>query len=397
MKKWIVLALTLSIWANPAYGRSVAHKRAHSSQRPSHTQQAVEKEEPYKAYIVAEGATGKTLEGNNIHLRRPPASITKMMLASIVMERVAKGNLHLSDRITVSKDASKMGGSQVFLKEGETFTLEELMKATLVASANDAAYAIGEYVAGSKQKFVELMNEKAKALNMRDTEFHSLHGLPPSKGEVEDLTSCADLAILARDLLRYPKILEWTSIRNEGFRDGTFMLRNHNKLLGRVPGVDGLKTGYYSSAGYNVVATAKRDGLRLVVVVMGSPSQKIRDTFAEEKLKQYFAAYEMVDVVRKGQVIDKEILLPDGKMPRIKGVAGEGFSYPLERNKKGTLTKEAELPEKIGGEIKKGQVLGQMVIRSGNEVIGRVNIISPVDVPKAGLLVRFFRIFGLNS
>jgi len=398
MKRWILIGLTILVWSNLAYGKSVTPKRTHSPKKPSPAETAVKKQEPYKAYIVVEATTGKVLEGREIHLRWPPASITKLMLSAVVLERIEKGGLHLTDKITVSGDASKMGGSQVFLKAGETFTLEELMKATMVASANDAAYAIGEHLAGSKKGFVALMNEKAKALKMDDTEFHSLHGLPPSKGDQDDLTSCSDLAVLARELIsKYPKLLEWTSIQNDRFRDGTFVLNNHNKLLSKMAGMDGLKTGYYVEAGYNVVATAKKDDLRLIVVVMGSSTNEMRDRLAMEKLKTYFASYEMVPIVRKGEVVDKEILLPDGETPRIKAIAAEGFSYPLPRDKKSSVTKEVNLPEKIEGEVKQGQIVGHTVIKSGNEEIGRVNIVSPIHVPKAGLRVKILRFFGLDS
>jgi serine-type D-Ala-D-Ala carboxypeptidase (penicillin-binding protein 5/6) len=398
MKRWILIGLMILVWSNLADGKSVTPKRAQLPKKPSPAQTVAEKQEPCKAYIVVEATTGKVLEGRETHLRRPPASITKLMLSAVVLERVENGGLHLSDKITVSRDASKMGGTQVFLKAGETFTLEELMKATMVASANDAAYAIGEHLAGSKEGFVALMNEKAKALKMDDTEFHSLHGLPPSMGDQDDLTSCSDLAVLARELVsKYPKILEWTSVQNDRFRDGTFVLNNHNKLLSKMAGMDGLKTGYYVEAGYNVVATAKKDDLRLIVVVMGSPTNEIRDRLAIEKFKTYFASYEMVPVVRKGEVVDKEILVPDGTTPRIKAVIGEGFSYPLPRDKKGSVTKEVNLPERIDGEVKKGQIVGHMVIKSGNEEIGRVNIVSPIHVPKAGLRVKIMRFFGLGS
>jgi D-alanyl-D-alanine carboxypeptidase (penicillin-binding protein 5/6) len=398
MKKWILIGLMIFVWSNLAYGKGVTSKKVQPPNKPSPAETPVEKQEPCKAYIVVEATTGKVLEGKEIHLRRPPASITKLMLSAVVLERIERGGLKLSDTITVSRDASKMGGSQVFLKAGETFALEEMMKAIMVASANDAAYAVGEHLAGSKEKFVELMNEKAKALKMGDTVFHSPHGLPPSQGDQEDVTSCSDLALLARELVsKYPKILEWTSILNDRFRDGAFVLQNHNKLLSKMAGVDGLKTGYYSEAGYNVVATAKKDDLRLIVVVMGSPTHEIRDRLAIEKFKTYFASYEMVPIVRKGDVVDKEILLPDGTTPRFKAVVAEGFSYPLPRDKKGSVKKEVNLPEKIEGEVKEGQVVGQMVIKSGDEEIGRVNIVSPVHVPEAGLRLKFLRFFGLGS
>ncbi len=364
--------------------------------RPANKAPLTEKEEAVKAYVVVEGSTGKMLDGENIHLRWPPASITKLMTAYVVLERLGKGEMQLTDGITVSREASKMGGSQVFLKQGEVFSTEDLMKAMLVASGNDAAYALGEHVAGSKEAFIDLMNEKARLLSMKDTEFHSVHGLPPSKDEPEDLTSCNDLALLTRELLKYPKLLEWTSIQRETFRDGTFIMTNHNRLLGRISGVDGLKTGYYRKAGYNVVVTGKRGGLRLIVVVMGAVDARTRDRIAEEKLKAAFAAYEMANIVSKGDVIEKEIMIPNGRLRKMKGVAKEGFSYPVPRNKKGAIKKEINLPEKMDAEIQQGQALGELSIKFENELIGKVEIISPVRVPKAGYWLRIKRAVGLG-
>jgi serine-type D-Ala-D-Ala carboxypeptidase (penicillin-binding protein 5/6) len=385
MKKGFVIWLILLCWIEFADARQV------SKIRPA------EKEDACKAYMVVEGATGKMLEGENIHLKWPPASITKLMSACVIMERLSKGELQLTDTITVSREASKMGGSQVFLKQGEAFTIEDLMKAMLVASGNDAAYALAEHVAGSKEGFVALMNEKARNLNMQDTEFHSVHGLPPSHDEPDDLTSCYDLTLLAKELLKYPKLIEWTSIQTETFRGGTFIMTNHNKLLGRMSGVDGLKTGYYRKAGYNVVVTAKRGGLRLIAVVMGGVDARTRDRIAEEKLKAGFAAYEMANVVNKGDVIEKEIMVPNGELRKIKGIAKESFSYPIPRNKKGAIKKETNLPEKLEAEIKQGQPLGEMTIKLDNEVIGKVEIISPVRIPKAGYWLRIKRAVGLGA
>ena len=323
MKRWIiVIGLTLLLLTNAAYGKSTPKKNALAGKGARQVKVQAEKADPYKAYIVVEASSGKVLEGENTNAKRPPASVTKLMLASVVMEKLTKGELKLTDKITASKEASKIGGSQVYLKENEEFTLEELMKATLVASGNDAAYAIAEHAAGSKDEFVRLMNEKAKALGMVDTEFHSVHGLPPAKGQEEDLTTCSDLAILARDLLKYPKILEWTSLKTEGFRDGKFVMNNHNKLLITMSGVvDGFKTGFYRETGFNVVATGKKNDLRFIVVVMGSPTAKIRDGFAAEKFKKAFSQYKVLNIVKKGEVIDKEVILEDGKYRKMKGVA----------------------------------------------------------------------------
>ena len=353
-------------------------------------------EEPCKAFIVMEATTGKVLEGDNIHTKRPPASVTKLMLTYIVMEKLTKGEIHLTDTISVTRAASKIGGSQVFLAEGETFSLEDMMRATLVASANDAAYAIAEALAGSAADFVALMNEKAKALAMADTEYHSVHGLPPSKDQKEDLTSCYDLALLARELLKYPKALEWTSTKSGPFRDGKFGLNNTNKLLTKMGEVDGLKTGYYRSSGFNVVATAKKGDLRFIVVVMGSPSGKARDSFAMEKFRKYFAEYTAVGLAKKGDPVDKEVVLEDGKYRKLKGVVGSDFTFPVLKGRKKEVKKVVNLPASVKGEVKEGQKLGEMVFQLDNEVIGKIDIVSPVYVPKANLFTRMIRKVGLN-
>jgi D-alanyl-D-alanine carboxypeptidase (penicillin-binding protein 5/6) len=397
MKKWFVLGLIILMWSGVSDARHARSKKPQPSQESLRIRDQTARENPYRAFIIVEGSTGKVLDGENIHLKWPPASITKLMVAYIVMERLANGEIQLGDKITVSREASRMGGSQVFLKEGESFTLEELMKAMLVASANDAAYALAQRVAGSKEGFVKLMNEEAKALNMGDTEFHSVHGLPPSNNEPDDLTSCHDLAILARALIKFPKVLEWTSIQSERFRNGTFIMTNHNKLLERMRGVDGLKTGYYRKAGYNVVVTAEKGGLRLIAVVMGSSTSKIRDRVAEEKLKEYFHTYEMATIVNKGDVIDKSIAVPNGKVRVIKGIASAGFTYPVPSNKRGSIRKELNLPEKMNAEIKQGQHLGEMIIELDHEAIGKVEIVSPVHVPEAGFFSRMMRLVGFGS
>jgi D-alanyl-D-alanine carboxypeptidase (penicillin-binding protein 5/6) len=318
------------------------------------------------------------------------------MVSLLVMEKLAANEVKLTDTITVSRDASKMGGSQVFLKEGEAFTLDELMKAMLIASANDAAYAIAEFIAGSKDKCVDLMNEKAKAINMNATEFRSVHGLPPSRGEEEDLTTPEDLATLARHLLKHRKLLDWTSARSEPFRDSTLTMINHNKLLGRMSSIDGLKTGFYRKCGYNVVATARKGDLRLIVVVMGSPTSKTRDDVVEEKVKKHLPLYEMVPVIKKGETIDREIILTQATQRKLKGVAAEGLSYPMLIKKKGSVKKEIQVPEKLAGEVKQGQKLGELVAKLDDEVIGKVDIVSPTAIPKAGFFTRLLRKFGIS-
>jgi D-alanyl-D-alanine carboxypeptidase (penicillin-binding protein 5/6) len=394
MKRWLIIFIVLLFCIGVADAKPT--KKVGGDQKASQTQASSAKEEPCKSYIVMEAITGKVIEGDNIHLKRPPASVVKLMVALVVMEKVAKGEVKLTDQVAVTREASKIGGSQVYLKEGETFSLEELMKATLIASGNDAAYALAEHTAGSKDEFVKLMNEKAKALNMTDSEFHSVHGLPPSKGQEPDLSSSSDLAILGRELLKYPKLIEWTSIKSEPFRDGKFIMNNHNKLLTRMGGVDGLKTGFYRESGFNIVATAQKNGLRFIVVVLGSPKAKTRDDIAVEKFKKAFSQYKMLNIVKQGEVIDKDVILDDGKYRKIKGVAGANLLYPVPNDKKGTVQKEPSIPASIKGEIREGQKLGELIVKFDNEQIGKVDIVSPVYVPKANLFTRLIRKIGLN-
>lgn len=394
MKKVLASLIIISLCL---VGTAYAAPAKNAAKKPQASAKKVKQVDvPYKAFIVVEADGGKVIDGENVHERRAPASITKLMVAYVVMDRLASGAVKLTDKVTISKQASQIGGSQVYLKEGETFTLDQLMKAMMIASANDAAYAISEYVAGSKDEMIKLMNAQAKTLGLTDTEFHSVHGLPPSKGDKEDQTSCSDLAVLARELLKNPKILEWTSIQTDSFRDGKFVLTNTNKLLGKFPGTDGLKTGFYSQTGFNIVATAKRGDMRFIAVVMGSPSGKIRDASTMEKLQKAFAQYKMIGVVKKGEVIEQDVFLVDGKYRKMKGVAEKSFLYPMDINKKGAITKEIVMPERVKGEIKEGQKLGELVVKLDGKPVGKVNIVSPVFVPKANLFTRFIRRLGLN-
>jgi len=352
-------------------------------------------EAPFKALIVMETSTGKVLEEVNSHLKHPLASVTKLMTACIVMEKLQSGANQLTDMIMISAASSKMGGSQVYLKQGESFTLEELMKAIMIASGNDAAHAIAEHIAGTQEAFVEEMNKKAKSLGMNDSEFHSVHGLPPGPGQMEDVSSCHDLMLLSRELLKYPKLLEWTSIRTEPFRDGAFIMNNHNKIIGKLPGTDGFKTGFYAKAGFNVVATAQKNGLRLVVAVLGSPSARIRDGIAIEKFKKYMAVINMVPLAQKGQGMGEAIALPDGETQSFHAVAASDFSYPVLKEKLSTVKKEIHLPKEISGGVEAGQKIGDVVFMLGNESLATVDLVAPAQIKRLGFFKRLLRRIGL--
>ena len=243
---------------------------------------------PYKSAVLMDYETGHILLEENAHEQVIPASLVKMMVLLLTMEQLETGKIDLSDVVTASEWAAHMGGQQVHLAKGETFTLKELLDAMVIASANDAAVAVAEYLAGDVESCVKMMNARAKALGMNDTVFANVHGLPAGRGQEDDLTSAYDIALLGRFLLKnHPKVLEWTSTFTTPFRDGEMTLVNTNKyLLRKVPGVDGLKTGYHRRAGFNVCVTAKQNKHRVIAVVMGAPSKLDRNKKAKALLAQ---------------------------------------------------------------------------------------------------------------
>jgi len=244
--------------------------------------------DPYVGAIVVDADNGQVLVADNPDTKAYPASVLKLMDLLVILDKIHAGTLTLQDKVPTTAEAAKIGGSQVYLKEKEVFTVDELLYALMVQSANDAATALAIHVAGSKDGFVELMNQRAQALGMKSTEFHSIHGLPPGPGQKPDVSTPRDLMCLARELLKYPDALRYTSTRERGFRNNTFIMRTHNHLMGKVEGCDGMKTGYFSEAGYSIVTTAHRGNNRVIAVVMGSTSRTLRDTKATELLAKGF-------------------------------------------------------------------------------------------------------------
>ena len=261
---------------------------------PAIAAKAPAKDDVYKGAIIMDAATGRVLLEDNADLVSPPASITKLMTFLIVHDAIQAGALTLRSPVTVTAADSKIGGTQVWLKQGETFPVEELLYALMIQSANDAAYALARTTAGTVPAFVERMNAKARALGMNHTTFRTPHGLPPSNRKLadSDLTSPRDLALLSRHLLAND-VLRYTSVKIRPFRDGQptgrIEMRNHNHLLGPVAGVDGLKTGYTAGAGFCLAATAQRNGKRIIAVIMGSADRKTRDLKMAELIERGFA------------------------------------------------------------------------------------------------------------
>jgi D-alanyl-D-alanine carboxypeptidase (penicillin-binding protein 5/6) len=244
--------------------------------------------DPYVGAIVLEADTGQILFADNPDAKCYPASVLKIMDLLIIMEKIKAGTMRLDEKITILGEVSKIGGSQAFLKEHEVFTVDELLYALMVQSANDAAVALAIQAAGSKDAFIALMNQRAKELGLKSTEFHSVHGLPPGKGQMPDVTTARDMARLARELLKYPDCLRYTSCKKRGFRDNKFEMITHNDLLFSFPGCDGFKTGWFRSAGYSVAATAKRGNARVIAVVLGSRSEGLRNKKAAELMTRGF-------------------------------------------------------------------------------------------------------------
>ncbi len=273
-----------------AKSRKSAPGSSQSAARPSYSIAR----DPYLGAIVVEPATGKVLFEDHADAKGYPASVLKLMDLLIILEKIEAGQLSLKDPVVVSAKASHIGGSRVWLAHKETFTLDEMLYALMVQSANDAAVALAEKVAGSTEAFVDLMNAKAKQLGMTSTVFHSVHGLPPSRGQEHDLTTARDLSLLCRELLKHPETLRYTSTRERPFRPEvpgkTVIMRTHNHLLGHLDGCDGLKTGYIAQSGYSIAVTAARNGRRVVVVVLDSTDRKLRDRKAAELVAKGFAA-----------------------------------------------------------------------------------------------------------
>jgi serine-type D-Ala-D-Ala carboxypeptidase (penicillin-binding protein 5/6) len=345
---------------------------------------------PIESVLLMEGTTGAILFEKDIHKQRAPASMVKMMLMLIVMEKLRAGEVHLGDHITATTHASQMGGSQVYLREGETFTLEEMMKAVAIASANDACVAIAEHISTTVEGFLGLMNERAKALDMHDTHFATVHGLPPTNGDAGDLASAHDMAVLARELTKYPEILAWSAIKEDSLRGGKFILTNTNKLVYQVPGVDGLKTGFHAQAGFNVTATAQRDGLRLIAVVMGAPNSTVRFDEAKRLLAMGFSSYKRVVPVRKDTPIGPEIKVSGSTVRKVRAVAQDDVAVVVKKGIEKQLVTDVQVPNDLAAPAHRGQVIGEVRIKHQEQVLGTTAAVVPEEIPKVGLIWRLF-------
>lgn len=345
----------------------------------------------YQSAVLLEPETGTVLIEDEPHKPWPPASLTKMMTMLIVMEKVSEGTIKPDDPVMASAKASRMGGSQIYLKHRETFTVEELMKAVVIASANDATMALAEFIGGSETGFIELMNIRAEELGMNDSRFYSVHGLPPDPGEKEDVTSAHDLAVLARELVKYPNILKWGSVRQEPIRDGAFVLRNINRMVKTYRGADGLKTGHYAKAGFNLVATAKRQDMRFIAVVLGAPSDDARFGEAARLLTLGFNLYRRVEAVKEGEPAGKKVTVNSSTEGEVEPVAANEVVLILTRDEAKKLVKTVNVSESVTAPLEKGQRLGEIIFTVDGEVRGSAPLVATKKVEYASWIWRLFR------
>ncbi len=342
-----------------------------------------------KSAILMERSTGKILYESNSHEALPPASVTKIMTLLLVMEALDNGQFTLDDPVRVSSLAAGMGGSQVFLEENEEMSVHEMIKAVAVASGNDAAVALAEFTAGSHEGFVSKMNERAKALGMNDTTFINCNGLD-TDGHV---TSAHDIALMSKELLKHPKILEYTTIWMDSLRDGKFGLVNTNKMVRFYSGATGLKTGSTGNAGFCVSATASRDGMDLIAVIMGAPTSKERFADATKLLDYGYANYAI-----SNSLVTKEELPPmhvlKGKSTHTEIGLSDNFSLLLEKAKVNTVEKKILLPKNVSAPVKQGDKVGEVEFFIDGTSIGKADIIAKTEVKGLGFLGMLKKLSG---
>lgn len=349
-----------------------------------------------KSAILMDAGTGSILLEKNAHEKLPIASITKVMSMLLVMEAIESEKLTFDDIVQVSENAYSFGGSQVYLKPGEEFTVAEMMKAVAIHSANDATVALAEKVAGSEETFVSLMNEKAKRLGMKNTNFLDCTGLT----DEGHYSTAYDIALMSRELVtKHPKILEFTSIWMDTFRDGKFELVNRNKLVRFYDGANGLKTGYTSKAGHCLVATAKRNNLFLISVVLGEPDSKTRFAESRKLLDFGFANYETVKLNSKGEEV-QQVVVKKGLKAEVKAIFPDDVKFLMRKGSKDKVERVIKLQESITAPVKAGQKIGEVVYKVKGKEIGKADLVANEDVKKASFLRLFFRMilewFGLG-
>ena len=345
-----------------------------------------------KSWVLMDAATGTVLDSGSEHEPLAPASVTKVMTLLLVLEAIDSGRIGWDDTVTASETAAAKGGSQVFLKAGETMTVEEMVKSIAVSSANDCACAMAEHLAGSEEAFVELMNRRAKELGMNDTNFVNCTGLDDDDTAKAHRTSAHDIAIMSRELLvNHPDIKKYTTIWMDSIRGGSFGLSNTNKLVRYYPGCTGLKTGFTSGAGYCLSASAQRDGLELIAVVMGSQTSQKRFDACRRMLDWGFATFALY---RPESPTGAAVSVKLGTVPTVSAVLETAQPLLVEKGQLSRITARAELSEELDAPVARGDRLGALIVECDGKELARLPLTAGEDVPKLGWADLFARLLG---
>ena len=340
------------------------------------------------AAILIEQSTGQVLYSYNAHEQLRPASVTKIMSILLIMEQIDSGKLSYTDTINCSETARSMGGSQIWLDPRETLTVDEMLKAICVVSANDCVVAMAEHIAGSEEAFVQMMNDKAKELGMNDTTFKNCHGID----EDGHVTSAYDIALMSRELLtKHPDITKYTTIWMDSLRDGKSQLVNTNKLIKTYKGITGLKTGSTSLALYNLSASATRDGLSLIAVIMKAPSTKLRFAEAQKLLDFGFNNFSFKSFGNSGDII-QSVSVNKGVKNTVDAILETSAGTLIEKGKENQVTQSVEIDDCIEAPIKKGDVIGKVVFSLDGSELSSTNLVASCDVDKINLFTMSKRI-----
>lgn len=345
-----------------------------------------------KSAILIEASTGKIIYEKNSHEKLSPASMTKMMSMLVIVESIEKGIISWDDMVTASENASKMGGSQILLETGEQMSVADLFKGVAVASGNDAVVALAEAVAGTEEEFVNMMNTRAKELGLKDTMFKNPHGLD----DANHYSSAYDMMLIAKELVKHEKVLEYTSIYEDYLRKGTskeLWLVNTNKLTRFYPGVDGLKTGYTDTAGYCLTATAKKNGMRLIAVAMGEADAKVRNAEVTSMLDYGFAQYKVNELLNPNTVISK-VEIEKGKKKQVEIIPLQNATVVTRKTETiGKITYDLHLDE-VKAPVKVGEKVGILDILENGNKIGQIEVTVKEEVKKANFLDLYLRYLG---
>ncbi len=337
-----------------------------------------------KSAILIEASTGEILFEKNADERLVPASMTKMMSMLVIIEAIENGDLKWNQEIQVSENASSMGGSQILLETGEKMSVRDLFKGVAIASGNDAVVALAEAVAGTEDAFVQKMNDKAKELGLKNTNFKNPHGLDTAN----HYSSARDMSLIAKELVKHEKVLEFTSVYEDYLRENTdrkIWLVNTNKLVRFYDGVDGLKTGFTEGAGYCLTATAKKDGMRVIAVVMGEADSKMRNQEVSEMLDYAFAQYKLENLLEDGYSLGKYKVY-NGKAEFVTVIPKDGATILRKKGEKSSkATYEVDVYE-LKAPLKKGDVVGSLKIKEDGKVIRKVKLTVDKNVKKANYL-----------